>query len=105
MELKQKTNNLIKRLNLKPATNESLYSQSFIERERNVVKRIKELSVQKIEKQQNKSMEKRTKLAELHSSILHRKLGLKPKLTVNQQLNEWGAKKRPKLTQPAKSNT
>lgn len=40
-------------------------------------------------------MQKNQKLAAIHSSIIHRKLGLKPKLTVDQQLNEFGVKKRP----------
>ena len=39
-ELKQKTEKLIKKLKLKPERNESQYSQSFIDRERSVIRRI-----------------------------------------------------------------
>ena len=39
--LKLKTLKLIKKLKLKPEQNESVYSQSFIARERDVIKRIR----------------------------------------------------------------
>ena len=42
--LKMKTTKLVKKLKLKPTSNESQYSQSFIERERDMIKRIHKVS-------------------------------------------------------------
>lgn len=46
--LNEKTQKFIKKLKLKPSKNESLYSQSFIDRERSLIRRVKEKSQQKI---------------------------------------------------------
>ena len=47
-KLKEQTKQLIHKLKLKPKLHESVYSQSFISRERNIVRRLKEHTKTKI---------------------------------------------------------
>ena len=46
--INERTEKLIKNLKLKPAPNESIYSQSFMDRERKIVRRLKNKSNEKI---------------------------------------------------------
>ena len=48
LEFKQKTEKLLRRLNLRPKPYESVYSQSYIARQRDINKRIKQASEEQI---------------------------------------------------------
>ena len=89
--MERQTEKLIKKIKLKPSDSESVYSQSFMDRERDMIKRIKDLSEKKINKKFNTKYHKNKKMTSFHNSILHTKLGLKRKLTVAQQLAEFSS--------------
>jgi hypothetical protein len=79
-----KTTKLIKKLKLKPTANESQYSQSFIERERDMVKRINKASEYRINEQSDKQMTAKKKFESYKDAVINRKLGLKPKPNIEQ---------------------
>ena len=82
-ELKQKTEKLIKKLKLKPERNESQYSQSFIDRERSVIRRIQQISQEKISKNSKAGfLEKNQEFNFFQKDFLQRRLGLKKKDTI-----------------------
>ena len=58
-DLEKKTSNLIKKLRLKPRQNESLYSQTFMDRERNVIKEMREYTKNKISSKASELYNKR----------------------------------------------
>ena len=82
---------LIKKLELKPNFNESVYSQSFIDRERDIIKRIKETSRSKILFNSSEFVEKQRKMRVLKNEVLSVKLGL-TKHTTAQKLESLGFK-------------
>ena len=95
LEFKQKTAQLIKRLDLRPARNESVYSQSYMKKCSDVHVRIKKACEKKIFNQQKLALayEKNQEAEKYQNRILHRNLGLKPKATISEQLQSLGVKK------------
>lgn len=81
-----KTKSLIQKLQLKPKTNESSYSQTFINRERDVVKKLRTYTKHKVTTAASLYHEKRERMRKFEEVVLDVKLGLKKKLSEEEKM-------------------
>ena len=93
MEIKQKTEKLLRRVDVRPKPFESVYSQGYMSRQRVIRDRIKKAS-EKIS-QQTKNNDKYQRVLEkedYRNAVIKKKLGLEPKPSIEKQLEQLGIK-------------
>ena len=101
-EMIDKTRKLIAKLQLQPNEDESKYSQSFIDRERGVIKNLMKKTQSKINEKKNEYVLKQKSIQAYQRRVIDDKLGLKRKLTKQEkimQLSEQTIKAKQKKKQ------
>ena len=88
-EMIDKTRKLIAKLQLQPNEDESKYSQSFIDRERGVIKNLMKKTQSRINEKKNEYVLKQKSIQAYQRRVIDDKLGLKRKLTKQEKIMQF----------------